>query len=100
MNQHRSLCDRVMNAMCQFVDGELSAEANEVVNAHLDACPPCKAHADLERTVKDSVKRCCPTAAAPDRLREQVIQRIASSRVEWVTGVVVTQTFTIEIREN
>ena len=99
MDQH-SMCDKVMNAVCQFVDGELSPEANEVVAQHLDHCSPCKAHADLERTVKDSIKRCCVPEPAPDQLRQRVIERIASSRVEWVTGVVVTQTFTIEIRDS
>ena len=99
MEQH-SLCASVMNAVCQFVDGELSAEATQVVEQHLSACSPCKAHADLERTVKDSIKRCCQTEPAPDQLRQRVIERIAASRVEWVTGVVVTQTFTIEIRDS
>lgn len=100
MNQSSNHCDAVLGALCQFVDGELSPEINDAIAQHLGVCGPCKAQADLERTVKDSVKRCCQTEPAPDQLRQRVIERIASTRVEWVAGVVVTQTFTFEIREH
>ena len=99
MSQNSNHCDAVLDALCQFVDGELSPEITNAITQHLGVCAPCKAHADLERTVKESVQRCCQPEPAPEQLRQRVIESIASTRVEWVAGVVVTQTFTFEIRE-
>lgn len=92
-------CPAVLAAIDEYLDNELTIEEHARVSAHLENCPKCVAHADLERTLKESVQRCCQDTA-PDRLRQRVINSLATARVEWVSGVVVTQTFTIEIRES
>ncbi|MEY3277882.1 MAG: hypothetical protein RLZZ426_368 [Actinomycetota bacterium] len=92
-------CAQVIDLVDQYLDVELSDDSCAVIDEHLKLCPKCQAHADLERTLKDSVQRCCQTDAAPEQLRARVMNALATTQVEWISTVVVTQTFTFEYRE-
>ena len=92
-------CAQVIDLVDQYLDVELSDESCSVIDEHLQVCSKCQAHADLERILKDSVQRCCQTDTVPEQLRARVINALAVTQVEWISAVVVTQTFSIEYRE-
>jgi hypothetical protein len=41
-----SACPRVEESLCSYVDEELNAEDSQLISAHLDSCPSCRALAD------------------------------------------------------
>lgn len=91
-------CASVLDLLDRYLDGELPTELTGAVAAHLNQCPKCRAEADLERAIKDSVARSCQEPAPPT-LREAVYRRLVETRVEWADGLVVERTFRIEFRD-
>ena len=74
-------CTELDERLTPFVDGEATPADTAAVGAHLDACPPCRKHADDERSARDLVREhragLCPPAppslrARCDRLREDL----------------------------
>jgi len=102
MNQLND-CLITLSMLDQFLDSELSDRQYALIDQHLSLCAKCKAQADLERTLKDSVLRSCRSETMTDDLSQALHNRIMgaleTTRIEWISGVVVTQSFTIEIRE-
>lgn len=92
-------CGQALMLIDHFIDGELPHEVTPLLDAHLKACPKCVAHLNFEKSLKESVQRSCVSEPAPDKLRQRVIQQLSTQRVEWVSGYIVSQTFTIEIHE-
>ena len=66
-------CGDLDERLTPFVDGEATADDRSAVGAHLAACPPCRKHADDERTGRDLVRdhRAELRAAAPPALRDR-----------------------------
>lgn len=69
-------CADLDERLTPFVDGEITADDHAVVGEHLAACPPCRRHADDERTARELVRerRAGLTAPAPAALRERCSQ--------------------------
>jgi anti-sigma factor (TIGR02949 family) len=72
-------CADLDERLTPFVDDEATPDERAAVGAHLGKCPPCRKHADDERTARDLVREhrsgLCPTAPASlrarcDRLRQ------------------------------
>lgn len=71
-------CPAVLAAIDQYLDNELTIEDHARVSSHLENCPKCVAHADLERTLKESVQRCCQDTAPDARpVRAAPLPRLA-----------------------
>lgn len=49
-------CGDLDEQLTPFVDGEATPADRVAVSAHLAACPPCRKHADDERTARDLVR--------------------------------------------
>ncbi|MBI3264505.1 MAG: anti-sigma factor [Acidobacteria bacterium] len=49
-------CDDVDRLMTPFVDGEISPEDREAVEAHLERCPPCRHRASAEAAARDVIR--------------------------------------------
>lgn len=64
-------CGDLDEHLAPFVDGEAPPAARAAVAAHLEACPPCRKHADAERSARDVVRehRTALCAHAPEALR-------------------------------
>jgi mycothiol system anti-sigma-R factor len=75
-------CSEVLHRIFEYLDGELSAADVARVAAHLQACGPCLAEHDLERTLKAVVRRSCAEQAAPPALRLSIMQQITTIRIE------------------
>ena len=68
-------CADLDERLTPFVDGEAPPPERAVVGAHLAACPPCREHADAERSARDIVRehRAALCAQAPGALRERCV---------------------------
>jgi mycothiol system anti-sigma-R factor len=75
-------CSEVLHRIFEYLDGELSPADVARVAAHLQACGPCLAEHDLERTLKAVVRRSCSEQPAPPTLRLSIMQQITTIRVE------------------
>jgi anti-sigma factor (TIGR02949 family) len=70
-----------------FVDGEASPEDQAAVADHLEACPPCKCRAGIERAARQIVREHAASlaTAAPPGLRSRC-RRGASVQAGWRQG--------------
>ncbi|MEY4348263.1 MAG: hypothetical protein RIS43_682 [Actinomycetota bacterium] len=101
MNLPESLhCGHVMALVDRYIDNELPAELVSLFEQHVTQCQKCLAHVNFENSLKESVQRSCNVEAAPDKLRQRVIQSISTQRVDWASGFIVSQTIRIEIRDD
>ena len=64
MNRIRN-CGDLDEHLARYVDGEQPDHVRDAVNAHLNACPPCRRRAEVERIAQQVVR------ARRERLREQ-----------------------------
>jgi anti-sigma factor RsiW len=65
-------CDAFRRLISPFLDGELVGEDRTAFQAHVAACPSCRASLAEERAVVLAVKDALPLYEAPGRLREAV----------------------------
>lgn len=79
-------CDRVIEELSAYLDGELNAAETAEVRAHLDGCAQCRADLDSLRQAAEGVKA-LPRATAPADLRDKVMTRLeaepARERSHW-----------------
>ena len=61
-------CRDIESKLAEYVDREQPAEARLAIEAHLQACPPCRARALGEQAAHDLVLR---PARRPPRLRSR-----------------------------
>ncbi len=74
-------CGDLDERLTPFVDDEAAPADRDAVGAHLSACPPCRTHANDERTARDLVRehRAELCAQAPAALRARCASLGASS---------------------
>ncbi|KGN34928.1 anti-sigma factor [Knoellia sinensis KCTC 19936] len=80
--QEHADCSEVLHRIYEYLDGELQPSDVARVAEHLEACGPCLHEHDLDRAVKDAVRRSSSSETCPDSLRLQVVQRITMVRLE------------------
>ncbi|NKX52377.1 mycothiol system anti-sigma-R factor [Arthrobacter deserti] len=68
--------DERMKRIYEYVDGVLSREDVEEIQAHLESCPECAKEYSLECLIRTVVKRSC-REAAPETLKERILARIS-----------------------
>ena len=68
-------CREILHSLRTYLDGEVSADVEEVVAAHLSDCPPCLERADFERELKALVASKCRDQA-PRELTEALLARL------------------------
>lgn len=75
-------CGDLDEHLAPFVDGEEPPAARAAVAAHLQACPPCRQHADAERSARDLLRehRTALCAHAPEALRNRCLEASAGPR--------------------
>jgi mycothiol system anti-sigma-R factor len=74
-------CADFLERIVYFLDNELDEADCSAVRLHLDACNPCLAKYDLQRTIKSVVARSC-AEPAPEELRNRVLFRIREVQVQ------------------
>lgn len=76
------LCAATMAHVDEFIDGELGSRECEGIEAHLLACPRCRAAFQRELDLKNIVRKACACSGVPDELRVKVLTRISQLRVD------------------
>ena len=74
-------CAEVLDQVYEYLNGELGDDSIERVKGHLDDCSHCLREFGIEDEVRKLVATSCACETAPDRLRKQIITRIAEVRV-------------------
>lgn len=65
-------CRDAMHRLYEYLDRELSPEDQQVVQDHLDRCPPCRDLFHFEENVLTFIGEKCRQTAAPPALKERV----------------------------
>lgn len=97
-NPHEVDCGKVLDEVYLYLDGELGSEARAQVRQHLDECGPCLRKYGIEQDVKALVARCCGHESAPATLRDRVLARIRTIRVDATDGATEIALTDLEVR--
>lgn len=65
-------CEDALEALHEYLDGELDAIPSAEVEAHFEMCQRCYPHLHLETVFRDSVARAAGGAVAPPELMAKV----------------------------
>ena len=65
-------CPECMDLLVDYVDGVLPRERAELLEWHIESCPPCVAFVNTYKGTVDAAKRLRETALPPE-LRERLI---------------------------
>jgi mycothiol system anti-sigma-R factor len=79
---HEVDCRDVLEQVYLYLDGEMPEDECAKIRQHLDECAPCLREFGLDQEVKALVARSCGCDVVPEGLRERVILRLQSVRVE------------------
>jgi anti-sigma factor (TIGR02949 family) len=103
-------CREIEKFVQVYIDGELDAEDQTIIEEHLRQCPACLAQVDYERRFIKAVKIRVPKVAAPVSFKTQLVanmgkapkQRPLSRRLMWSSipaaaalALVITFTWTV-----
>ena len=72
MNQQ---CHKTRSLFGPHLDGELSTRATRRLEAHLEACPQCRAELEAEQQMADSLST-LPRMACPQRVDRKIMARL------------------------
>lgn len=75
-------CEAVVRSLWDFLDSELDKESIAEIRGHLDACNPCRGHADFERRLLDELSKLRRQPSDPEALRARVEAALESLRTE------------------
>lgn len=76
-------CREAMEKLFELLDGELTAERERSVRAHLAECPGCLATADFEERFLKAIHNARDGKCCPGKLRDKIVQAL---RAEGWTG--------------
>ena len=79
---HEVDCRDVLEQVYLYLDGEMPEEECAKIRQHLDECAPCLREFGLDQEVKALVARSCGCDVVPEGLRERVMLRLQTVRVE------------------
>ncbi|MEE8602569.1 mycothiol system anti-sigma-R factor [Euzebya tangerina] len=71
-------CDALLERLELFLDGECASDAEQVIEQHLQDCPPCLHRADFERRLRELVATKCRDSA-PAGLVDGIMSRLQLS---------------------
>lgn len=72
-------CRGAMERLFDLLDGELTAERERSVRAHITACPGCFAHADFEERFLKAVRRARAMDPCPAEVRARVLDALRAA---------------------
>ncbi|MBT5245033.1 MAG: mycothiol system anti-sigma-R factor [Rhodospirillaceae bacterium] len=64
-------CEDVLAHLIEFLNGEVNAEKQAQIDAHLQTCRGCYSRADFERVLKKRIKN-ANSEAVPDSLKNKI----------------------------
>lgn len=77
MSDDHITCEKVIEELFRYLDGEVGDDLGERIHEHLKQCRDCFTRAEFERRLRDRVRAASETKA-PDRLHQRLRQVIKS----------------------
>lgn len=77
MSDDHITCEKVIEELFRYLDGEVGDELGERIHEHLERCRDCFTRAEFERRLRDRVRAASETKA-PDRLHQRLRQVMRS----------------------
>lgn len=68
-------CNKTLQELYQFLDGQLTEGDREHIAHHLDACSPCLEAFDFEAELRAVIRNRC-TDTVPETLRQRIARAI------------------------
>ena len=59
-------CRRIAELLADYIDGTLPRETRELIDWHIEGCPPCVAFVNTYRGTIDAVKKLRDTTIPPE----------------------------------
>ena len=71
-------CNEAVELITGLVDGELTADEQSIIEAHLSACSDCTRQYGLEKSLKAQTRMAASKIVAPELLRQAIERQLAS----------------------
>ena len=68
-------CDDALHELYGYLDGELTTERRQIIQQHLDDCPPCGGFYEFEAELRVVIARKC-TERVPDSLKQRIAEAL------------------------
>lgn len=65
-------CERTLEQIALYLDGELVGEASIEVHQHVETCTPCHDRAEFQRRLKELVRGACGECEMPPGLLDRL----------------------------
>jgi mycothiol system anti-sigma-R factor len=75
MGEEHDRCDDAVHQLYLYLDGELTPQKRELIQHHLDGCPPCFEAYDFEAELRIVIAQKC-REQVPDHLRVRVARAL------------------------
>ena len=69
-------CDEALKHLYEFLDKELTPDAEREVRHHLEACRPCVEHFDFEEAFLRFLHARCRSRGAPAELKRKILSEL------------------------
>ena len=69
-------CHEAVDRLYEYLDQQLTAEAEREVRQHLEACRPCGRHFDFEQAFLRFVEARCRSRCAPPELKRRILHEL------------------------
>ncbi len=69
-------CREAVEHLYEYLDQELTPEAERKVREHLAACPPCGQHFNFEQQFLKFVEARCRARGAPPELKRRILDEL------------------------
>lgn len=77
----QSPCQRTMEKLYEFLDGELTPDVNEQIRVHLAECQGCFPHFEYERVFLRFMEKRAVIERAPPTLRRKILKALMNEEV-------------------
>jgi mycothiol system anti-sigma-R factor len=75
VGEEHDRCDDAVHQLYLYLDGELTPQKRELIQHHLDGCPPCFEAYDFEAELRIVIAQKC-REQVPDHLRVRVARAL------------------------
>ena len=73
-------CNQLIERLWAYMDGEADEALCSELQAHIEACLPCRQHAEFERRLRVIIQYKCRGERAPEPLRIELVRLLAGPR--------------------
>ncbi len=73
-------CNHLLERLWAYMDGEADESLCSELQAHIEACLPCRQHAEFERRLRVIIQYKCRGERAPAPLRIELVRMLRSAQ--------------------